>query len=843
MPRKKKEEKTEITKAVKTKKGSKKGKKQKVLLIDSEGGLITLAKLPKKIPIFPLYQRPMFPGLLTMVGCDAELGNWLIKALEKTNQIAGLLMVEPREENDEKSEIQDPNESDNYYIIGTIAYVLHWVELPDQNYQFMMSTLQRFRVNKLLPQKNGFNLAEVEYPEDEKLEITDEIKARAAAIIAAIKELIPHNPIFTQEMNYLLSQADVNEPANLADLAASVTNAQGKALQGILETFGLQERMERTLLLLREEYDLSLLKEKINQKIEDKITKNQREFFLREQLKAIKVELGIEQERKDVELTRFKERFENLPLTQETKEHIQKELERYELLDDQSPEFHIVHQYLEWLASLPWGVFSKDRLSLTNAQKVLDEDHYGLDDVKKRILEFIGVSKLKGGVKGAILCLVGPPGVGKTSLGKSIARALEREFYRFSVGGMQDETEIKGHRRTYVGALPGRLVHALRQVKTSNPVIMLDELDKVGTSYRGDPFSVLLEVLDPEQNKDFLDHYLDVRFDLSNVLFIATANVLDTIPAPLLDRMEVLHLSGYIMEEKIEIAQKYLLPKLISDNGLTSEKVAFQKDALTRIILDYAREAGVRGLEKQIRSILRAIATKFARGRKLKETITKDNVLSYLGAPKYTEEEYHKKAISGVTRGLAWTSFGGSVLLIESASLSGNGGALKLTGQLGDVMKESSKIAHSYAQHILKKINIQKKYFQKNSIHLHVPSGATPKDGPSAGIAMATSMLSLALNKPVSAKIAMTGELTLTGYVLPVGGIKEKVVGARLGKIDTIIFPKDNKRDFEELPDHLKKNLNVYFVSHYYEVAKLAIEIDVENVKPITDKEHIPNIK
>lgn len=798
---------------------------ENILLIDSDGQEITLGQLPAKIPILPLYHRPMFPGILTIVGSDVATSDWIRSNLEKANKVVGMLLVDP--ENDSRGEWPEVHSADEFYSMGTAAYVLNWVELPDESCQFMLSTLKRFHVQKISKRKGHFT-ATVEYLEELEPPMTEEIKACGAAIISAIQEIIPHNPIFSQEMNYLLSQVDINAPATLADLAASVTNAKGVDLQKILETAELGTRMEKTLLLLREEYDLSLLKEQINEKIEEQVSKHQREFFLREQLKAIKMELGLEQNRKHADLLRFQERFSALELSSEAQARVRQEMERYEALDENSPEVHVIFQYLNWLASMPWGIYSKDRLSLSYAERVLNQDHHGLKDVKKRILEFIGVSKMKGGVRGSILCLVGPPGVGKTSLGKSIARALGREFYRFSLGGVHDESELKGHRRTYIGSLPGRLVYALRDAQTANPVILLDELDKVGNSYRGDPYSILLEVLDPEQNHEFLDHYLDVRFDLSNVLFIATANALDPIHPALLDRMEVIRLSGYILEEKINIAQRHLLPKLVPDCGLVPEKIHFEKKSLQNIVLHHTREAGVRNLEKKLHEILRAVATANARGKTDKVTVTEENLSTYLGKPLHSDEAYHQNPMPGVVRGLAWTPFGGSTLYIESSPVLENKEKLKLTGQLGDVMKESSAIAHTYVQSVLQ-FHEHANYFQDHAIHLHVPAGSTPKDGPSAGIAMAASLLSLALNQAVKTDLAMTGELTLKGYVLPVGGIQEKVIGAKLGGISTVIFPKENTKDFEELPPSLKRGLKVHFVSHFQEVAKIILDFDFES--------------
>ena len=794
-------------------------KEDKVLLLDPEGDVIGETSIPERIPIFPLYQRPIFPGILTMVGADPATSAWIRDQLSE-DKLAGLILVDPEKLKGEESE--QLTSASQLYRVGTIAYVLHWVELPDGSCQFMMSTLKRFRVRRFIRSKKHF-MADIEPLNHELPEVSDGIKASAAAILSALKDLIPHNPTFSQEMKLLVSKVDINEPHVLPDLAASMTSAKSDALQQVLEIEDMEKRMEYALLLLREEHDLSLLKEKIRERIDQRVSKHQREYFLREQLKEIKKELGMESDRKELDLLRFQERFKALELSDEAQERVEQEMDRYEMLEEHSSEFQVVHQYLECIASLPWGSYSKDRLGLVGAERTLNKEHYGLDDVKERILEFIGVSKLRGGVQGSILCLVGPPGVGKTSLGRSVANALGREFYRFSVGGLTDEAELKGHRRTYIGAMPGRLIQALRSVKTANPVIMLDELDKVGKSYRGDPLSVLLEILDPEQNSEFLDHYLDLRFDLSNVLFIATANVLDTIPQPLIDRMEVLRLSGYIIEEKIKIAQRHLIPKMITDCGLEPKQLKFQKSALRQLVIEYARETGVRSLEKKLRTIGRKVATRRVRGNEEDISIRSSALLDYLGPATFKEDPYHKQELPGVVRGLAWTSLGGSTLNIETILLSNNSKGLKLTGQLGEVMQESSTIAYSYIQSLLVQVSGKTQLLKKNSVHLHVPEGATPKDGPSAGIAIATSILSLALEKAVPATIAMTGEITLTGHVLPVGGSREKVVGGRLAGITTFLFPEANEQQFAELPEYLKKGLTIHFVKHFKEVANLTL--------------------
>ena len=491
-------------------------------------------------------------------------------------------------------------------------------------------------------------------------------------------------------------------------------------------------------------------------------------------------------------------------------------------LENGSAEYQVSRTYLNWLTDLPWGIFSEDNFDLAKARKILDRDHYGLDDVKQRILEFIATIIKRGKVSGSIICLVGPPGVGKTSIGKSIADALGRKFYRFSVGGMRDEAEIKGHRRTYIGAMPGKLIQSLKRTEVANPVIMLDEIDKIGVSYQGDPAAALLEVLDPEQNSDFLDHYLDVRFDLSNILFVTTANQLDTIPRPLLDRMEIIKLSGYIMEEKVEIAKRYLVPKLREEHGLKPSELSVTDSALVSVVDGYAREAGVRSLENQLKKIMRKVTLMQAEKGSGKINISQKNLSEFLGQPIFTTEELYKKSISGVTLGLAWTAMGGATLYIEASGIKGKGGGFKQTGQLGSVMQESSEIAYSYIRSKLAGENPEANYFDDHFIHLHVPAGATPKDGPSAGITMALALYSLAKGKPIKKGLAMTGELTLTGKVLPIGGVREKTIAARRVKVFELIFPADNRKDFEELPDYLKAGITAHFVEYFDDVLKIA---------------------
>ena len=576
------------------------------------------------------------------------------------------------------------------------------------------------------------------------------------------------------------------------------------------------------LRLIKEELEVAQIQQKIQKEIDTQVNKQQKEFFLREQLSAIKKELGMEKEESETEIEKIEKRLEGKQLSEEAQKVVDEELDKLKTLNAQSPEFAVTRNYLELIAELPWGVYSDDNQDIKKARAILDHDHYGLKDVKELILEFLSAVIKRGSIGGSIICLVGPPGVGKTSIGQSIADALGRKFFRFSVGGMRDEAEIKGHRRTYIGAMAGKLIQAMKRMETSNPVIMLDEIDKIGTSFRGDPASALLEVLDPAQNATFLDHYLDIPFDLSKVLFVTTANQLDTIPEPLLDRMEVIRLSGYILEEKVQIAKQYLIPRQLKEHGFKEKDVKF-KDAAIKVIADkYAREAGVRNLEKQIRKIVRKITMKSAENGQKTFTINAKDIESYLGKPIFSTEKLYPKPIPGVVLGLAYTAYGGATLYIEAAAVANKGGGFKQTGQLGDVMKESAQIAHSYVRSLLTKEDPPNLFFEENAIHLHVPAGATPKDGPSAGITMALALYSLATAKAIKNNLAMTGELTLTGKVLPIGGVKEKTIAARRVGIKELIFPIDNQKDFEELPAYIKEGLTVHFADYFGDVLEVA---------------------
>lgn len=783
--------------------------------------------MPGEVFIIPLTRRPFFPGMAAPIVIEPGAYYEILKVVAKSeHKCMGLFLTKSEETNVYKANFDD------LYQVGVLARILRIIPMEQGGAQVVLNMEKRISIKK--PLKAGKHLkAQVAYHEDAVTKNTKELKAYSISIITTIKELLKLNPLFKEELQIFLGHSDFTEPGKLADFAVALTTASREELQDVLETYELQGRIDKALVLLKKELDLSKLQNSINQKIEATISKTQREFFLREQLKTIKKELGLEKDDKTCDIEKFETRLKKRKVPVDVMQTINEELEKLNVLEVQSAEYAVCRNYLDWLTIVPWGIYSggtngTETLDLKFAKKVLEEDHYGLNDIKERILEFIAVGKLSGGIKGSIICLVGPPGVGKTSIGKSVARALKRQFYRFSVGGMRDEAEIKGHRRTYIGAMPGKMIQALKFTQEMNPVIMLDEVDKMSSSYHGDPASALLEVLDPEQNKDFLDHYLDVRCDLSNILFILTANVLDTIPEPLKDRMDILRLSGYILEEKVQIAQKYLIPRNRKNMGLKTSDLEFTRGAVTHIINGYAREAGVRSLENYIKKIMRKIAIKVVKetdkkGTKFKKvTLSEKNLDKYLGKPIFTSDRFYERTPVGVCMGLAWTSLGGATLYIEATKVAAEKIEMKLTGQAGDVMKESSQIAWTYLHSQVDQYAPGIPFFEKCQVHVHIPEGATPKDGPSAGITMVTAMLSLLLNKPVLQDLGMTGELTLTGKILPIGGVKEKLIAAKRSGAKTLIFPKENQRDYDELPAYLKKGIHVHFVKHYGEVFHVA---------------------
>ena len=772
---------------------------------------------PESIVILPIVTRPIFPNLMFPITFSGLRFLEAVKAAyEDENRLVGLVLIDDKDESDIfKSSLN---------TVGTIVKIHNISQVSTNTIQIIVQGLRRFKLVEDLTDYSKDDIIKwsVEYHEEPESEQDDELKAYMLGIMNSLKEIFKLDPMLQEELKLLMSQVSYDKPGILMDLIASTLKIENKHLQELLEAYDLKVRSRKLLTLLKKELEITHLQNKIQKDIEDKVSKQQKEFFLREQLKAIKRELGIEKDDKTTELDKINEKLSTLTLSKEATEVLNEQMEKLNLLDSHSPEFHVTRSYIQVITDLPWGIYSDDNLDIKKARKILDRDHYGLDDVKKVILEFISTIIKKKNVGGSILCLVGPPGVGKTSIGKSIASALNREFFRFSVGGMRDEAEIKGHRRTYIGAMPGKIIDSLKRTGTSNPVIMLDEIDKIGKSFQGDPASALLEVLDPEQNKDFLDHYLDIRFDLSKILFITTANQLDTIPRPLLDRMEVIQLSGYILEEKLEIAKRYLVPNQMEMHGLNKNEISISPKALELIIDRYAREAGVRNLEKQIKKIMRNTTLKLAEEEVKSVKVTAKNIEDFLGKAIFSTEELYKKSIPGVVLGLAWTSMGGATLYIEAQGINGRGRGLKQTGQLGSVMQESSEIAYSYIQSKLCSDEKMCKYFNDTLVHLHVPAGAVPKDGPSAGITIALAIYSLVTNKVIKKKLAMTGELTLTGKVLPIGGIREKVIAARRVGVFELIVPKDNKGDFERLPDYIKEGIKIHYANYFDDVIEAA---------------------
>ena len=763
--------------------------------------------LPNKLPIITLIGKPIFPGIFTPIMIGKEPDIQLIEQVISADGMIGLVLQ--KEDSDEAS-------ADNLFLVGTAAKIIKKVNLPDGGINIFISTFKRFRIKKYISKEPPV-IAAVTYLDDENFD-TDEVKALTRALISEMKQLSENNPLFSEEMR--LNMVNIDNPGKIADFIASILNIEKKEQQDILETLDVRERMEKVLIHIGREKELLRIQKKVQAEINERIEKNQREYFLREELKTIKQELGMAPDARSSDYQRFREKIDSFKFEGEIKEIVEQELEKFNLMEPSSSEYMVTRNWLDLVCSLPWNINLSSDFDIKHAQKVLEEDHYGLMDVKDRIIEYLAVRKLKKDTRGTILCLVGPPGVGKTSVGRSVARALAKQFFRFSVGGMRDEAEIKGHRRTYVGALPGKIIQGLKIAKSRDPVFMIDEIDKMGISYQGDPSSALLEVLDPEQNFSFRDHYLDLPFDISNIFFIVTANTLDTIPRPLLDRMEVIQLPGYVDVEKIEIARHYLIPRSLERNGLTKNQVKYTREALLAIIDGYAREAGVRNLEKALDKIHRKIAKTIVMESTQEERIVidKHSVEKYLGKPMFRDDELKRATRPGMAVGLAWTSMGGDTLIIEAVANPGKEG-FKLTGQMGPVMQESAGIAYTYVRHIAaQKYGIDAQFFESRQIHLHIPEGATPKDGPSAGITMATALLSLVLNKRIKGNLAMTGELSLTGQVLPIGGLREKTVAAKRNKIREIIIPAANEKDLDEIPEHVKKGLTFHPVSRMEEV-------------------------
>lgn len=839
-----------------------------------------LAELPPEVVIIPIVNSPIFPGMIApIILSEDKYTPELDSYLGKHNYVA-LNLVKFKDFGDNQEVFQDmdgdqlnfeePNESDlqyaasgvgnkgitpkDIYKVGVLCKVIKKLKLPDGSVNLLVHGMKRYRAVEyvadtplLVARTEVFN--DIHEPDEE-------LDAYTRSVINQVKKLSEINPYFNEEMK--LAMLNSPSPGSLADLVAFALSLDVPEAQDFLETLVVKKRFAKLLVYLKREKDVADIQKKITDEVNDKVNKYQREYFLREQLKVIRNELGMDEDDKAKDVKKLKEGIEEGDLPEEAKKAALEELERLESIPDSSPEYNVTRTYLNWMVQLPWNKSSEDKVDIEAAKKILEKDHYGLEKPKERIMEFLAVRKLKPEYDGTILCLAGPPGVGKTSLGNSIAKALGRKFYRFSLGGMRDEAEIKGHRRTYVGAMPGKIIQALKRVEVNNPVIMLDEIDKIGKSYQGDPASALLEVLDPEQNKTFIDNYLDVPFDLSKVLFIATANYVGEIPEALLDRMELIELSGYTIEEKISIANKWVIPKQLKKHGLTTKEFGLGMPVLKSLISDYAREPGVRVMEQLIAKLCRRAALEKVSSKRFKKfSPTVAALEGILGPKRFETDKAQKPLMPGVVTGLAWTSFGGDILFVESIPLKGKG--FKLTGQLGEVMGESANLAYSYVKRILQgqleeeqnKSKAAKKKVSKKStvpatpatsavnapnpeeatdflatheVHLHLPAGATPKDGPSAGITMALALYSLATHQMVRGDVAMTGELSLTGKVLPVGGIKEKVLAAKRAGIKEIILPWQNEKDLKEVPERHRKGVKFHPVKHFDEVLKIALK-------------------
>jgi ATP-dependent Lon protease len=775
-------------------------------------GEMKAISIPEILPIIPLVNVVVFPKMILPLEVAEEHSITLVDEAMASNRLMGLVLAK---QNPQDMEAKCPAEPE---AIGTCVVILKMAKGGDNRAQLLVQGISRIRVIEFLEGKSYLQ-ARINVLEDAKVEDI-EIEALMANLVALFDRILKLSPFLPPEFSAMAKS--ITEPGTLADMIASIINASPDEKHKILETLDIKERLREITRIVNHQVEILELGNKIQSQVKNGMDKVQREFYLRQQLKAIKEELG-ETEGTNVEISDYRVKIEKANLPEEARKEADRELSRLARMHPSSSEYTVASTYLDWLTSLPWSQGTEDRLDIRQARRILDEDHFGLEKAKNRIIEYLAVRKLKPDMKGPILCFAGPPGTGKTSLGHSIGRALGRKFIRLSLGGVRDEAEIRGHRRTYVGALPGRIIQGIRQAGSNNPLFMLDEIDKVGSDFRGDPSSALLEVLDPEQNSTFVDHYLDVPFDLSRVMFITTANILDTIPPALRDRMEVIELPGYTLDEKVRIAERYLLPRQISAHGLTGDQIAFTRGAIKLIISGYTREAGVRNMEREIASLCRGVASLIAEGPRKPFKIAVKDVHKYLGPLRINFESAERVAKPGVAMGLAWTPTGGDLLFIEATAMKGKG-HLTLTGQLGDIMKESATAALSFIRANAAALNVPEDFFEKSDLHIHVPAGAIPKDGPSAGVTMLTALTSLLTAKKIKDNLAMTGEITLRGLVLPVGGIKEKVLAAHRAGVKTIILPHRNKKDLLDVPQKVKKEITFHFVDDMLDVLKLALE-------------------
>ncbi len=780
------------------------------LMSEEDEKALTEATVPETLPILPLKNTVLFPGVVVPITVGRDRSLTLVKEAYAGDKIIGVVTQKD-------IDIEEPG-YDDLHKVGTVAQILKLIKMPDGSRSIVIQGKAVFEVEEFTQEQPYFRAKTKKFHKDMDIQGL-ELSASVRNVKETAVDIINKSPNIPSEAAIALN--NINNPIFLLNFIAFYLSVDIASKQSILELIKFSETLDKVMGFLEQELQVLDMSEKIRTKVKSDIDDQQREFYLRQQMKAIQEELGEDAEQQEVD--KLREKLESKKLPDHAKEVAEKELQRLEMTPNASPNYGIIHSYVEWILDLPWEEYSEDKLDLKYAREILDEDHYGLEKVKKRIIEYLAVLKLKQDMKAPILCFYGPPGVGKTSLGKSIARALNREFERFSLGGIRDEAEIRGHRRTYIGALPGRIIRSMKKAGKGNPVIMLDEIDKVGADYRGDPTSALLEVLDPEQNDTFSDNYLELEYDLSKVLFIATANSLETIPAPLRDRMEIISISGYTLEEKTEIAKKYLIPKQTTENGLKDDQISIDDKAVEKVIDQYTRESGVRNLDRQIGALCRSVAAKVASGELDSFKVTKKDVEEFLGKQKFFSDVAERTTVPGVATGLAWTPFGGDILFIE-ASVSKGSGRLNITGQLGDVMKESAMLAISYLKAHADEIGIPEEAFKYWDLHIHVPAGAVPKDGPSAGVSLMSAIASIFTQRKVKGTIALTGEITLRGLVLPVGGIKEKVLAAKRAGIKKVLLPKKNEKDVAEIETDVIGNLEVDYLERMDSLLDIILE-------------------